>query len=53
MQALVNAEVDGMMKLNSTHGALQMVEKHIRDLKGLPSPEEINVIQLGREITLA
>jgi len=50
MSKLVNAEVNSVIKLNSINTAMQMAERRIRDLKGLPSPEQIQLISLGRQI---
>jgi len=52
MTQLVNQEVQTLIQLNAMSVAKQMAEKDIRDLKGLPSPDDIKLIPLGRNIEL-
>ena len=50
LEDLLNRQVRAVIELNSSNTALQVVERHIRDLDGLPSPETIRLIGLPGKI---
>jgi hypothetical protein len=52
LEELMNREVLALIKLNSMHSCQQVVEKHMRDLDGMPSPEAIKLIPLGGRIQI-
>lgn len=52
MSALVNEEVKALIKVNGMNVAKQVIQKHIADLKGLPDPGEIKLIDLGRKVQI-
>jgi hypothetical protein len=53
LEELLNREVQATIALNSMNSALQVVQKHIRDLDGLPSPADIKLIPLSGKIQVS
>lgn len=48
VQALLNEEIEKLIALNAMNSAKQVCDKDIADLKGLPDPGEIKLIQAPR-----
>ena len=53
IESILNREVKATIALNSMNAALQVVQKHINDLDGLPSPKDIKLIPLSGEIKVS
>jgi hypothetical protein len=53
LEVLLNAQVKKVLELNAQNVARQIVEKHIRDLDGLPSPSDIQLIGMPGRIKVS
>jgi hypothetical protein len=53
LEELLNKEVTELILLNAQNAYKQAVEKHMKDLDGLPSPEQIKLIPLGGRIKIS
>ena len=52
LEDLLNKEVQAVIAVSGMNVAYQVVEKHEKDLDGLPSPEQVKLISLGGRIKI-